>query len=1437
MASQKQLDKLGAAYDVLGNLRNNRAMALDERKRRREEIQAEFEKRVRTAKEVAPLPTILWVAQEVLKELDAMHSSIRGKIPDFDDRGRTRYAKLCGHTANDQSIEKQIDAIQKIISEITDKEITALKNGATGIVAALRGPFTSRSLIAALLSIRGVWHELIPYVQDMSQDINEFRLLRGAVDKLYTWGGYGTALALMYALDNLSNAIVEELQRIAAEHGVMYTEGAPKARSLYEEQMADACAWRAQQLAEADRVQSEEDYSIEAKRLLWEHLAPITEASIQDRECTRDCFESSRAERFEHVGKERIALVGWQQVSLQAVAAQSGLGASFAAELRTLEPHMGLVDDCITIPHVLRLDAPGLIRVVYGHMKNHPQTTQEDFLGHCLNETLALLASYFENVTVRVSIASLMSPDKKQGDASKNKLVSMLIHALEGYDERDDAVFSVTPLLSAEELETFAPDADVRLVLTCDHDSTRAAVAAACAMEQEHGIHCHIIDVSADDVRCGQLGIDAECDWIDYVIGSQQDGMASGIVWKYDTMPFNLAHRTLALYLSYRSAYAANSFLRNRSASEDDIPDVLDIGTVPLAIDATVPENERRFFVDLHRGMDALLHGQEATPEDEVIYVAHSLIWRFVSLSEYVPVEIYACDIAGHGNNMAPFLQMSRAMPSVFPTITTSSDGLLQTVRMLNDRVDEAIKHLFQPGYIDSIVDYNRANPHDSCPLVLFVVFGFPERMDDNSLRVLLDLVESGGPCGISVLLVGNASLELGMYDGSQRRYEQIVQQCTDITTCIGDGQHCFVWDKTCELQSLSLPNATELNSFALSYLRIEEERRSESISFDELLKLVGTSGESDSSRGIIVPVGIGRNNKVVTVDLGKGTSQHALVIGGTGSGKSTLFHTFILSAMHAYGPDQLAFFLMDFKGPEFKVYENHPTPHVRHIAIDAAQVFGEGILEMLVEEMERRNMCFKDMGVSNIAGYVARSGVSMPRIIVIMDEFQVLYGDGGDDKVARNCAALTDTLVKKGRSTGIHLIMATQSLVNAGSMYLEQSTLEQMTVRIGLKCGENDIRKLFGDDLVASVQRSMDGPIGTAVLSDGLSSDVEGFRVAYCSDEERPDLLEGIRSRYADVPVRLRVFEGGRTQPLSSVFASRKGGQVEIIIGEQLKRGVSLCRVLDRRRHNMMVCGDDKGMTRSFVFGIALSALRYHTTMVYMVDGRYLVDEADDELVDGIRAYAGNRFAYAERFDDLFAFVRDVDDAGKRAGRGDRTLLILKDIQFLDDAIDMLSGNPVDEDFDDVSAYEETETTPVTQNSQNPFAESFDLLFGDGAPSTSNDRRRPEGGANPTDILQRLLARGYQRGVQVIVTCDSPQALNRHRMSQAFDNCGERLIFGMSGSDAYGFIDTLNVPTLEEGVGYYSDGRGDPVQVRPYRMPAVEELGDLYESVREEDR
>ena len=85
---------------------------------------------------------------------------------------------------------------------------------------------------------------------------------------------------------------------------------------------------------------------------------------------------------------------------------------------------------------------------------------------------------------------------------------------------------------------------------------------------------------------------------------------------------------------------------------------------------------------------------------------------------------------------------------------------------------------------------------------------------------------------------------------------------------------------------------------------------------------------------------------------------------------------------------------------------------------------YGMSFLNWLCKEMQERANLFKQFNVKDLSDY--RKHGEIPRLIVVIDEFQVLFSDNKSTKAVEGHL---NTLLKKGRSYGVHLILATQTM------------------------------------------------------------------------------------------------------------------------------------------------------------------------------------------------------------------------------------------------------------------------------------------------------------------------------------------------------------------------------------------------------------------------
>jgi S-DNA-T family DNA segregation ATPase FtsK/SpoIIIE len=175
--------------------------------------------------------------------------------------------------------------------------------------------------------------------------------------------------------------------------------------------------------------------------------------------------------------------------------------------------------------------------------------------------------------------------------------------------------------------------------------------------------------------------------------------------------------------------------------------------------------------------------------------------------------------------------------------------------------------------------------------------------------------------------------------------------------------------------------------------------------------------------------LGLSASGEPVSADIAK--MPHVLVAGATGSGKSVLIHSMVMSILFRARPDEVKFVMIDPKRTELTFYEG--IPHLFDPMVDPARVSvitnpkdAAKALKALLSLMERRYEKLQLHGVRNLEGYNAEADKKgLPRefyIVVVIDELadlMLIAGDIVEDAIQR--------LTQMARAVGIHMVLATQ--------------------------------------------------------------------------------------------------------------------------------------------------------------------------------------------------------------------------------------------------------------------------------------------------------------------------------------------------------------------------------------------------------------------------
>ncbi|MCZ1008958.1 FtsK/SpoIIIE domain-containing protein [Streptomyces lydicus] len=204
-----------------------------------------------------------------------------------------------------------------------------------------------------------------------------------------------------------------------------------------------------------------------------------------------------------------------------------------------------------------------------------------------------------------------------------------------------------------------------------------------------------------------------------------------------------------------------------------------------------------------------------------------------------------------------------------------------------------------------------------------------------------------------------------------------------------------------------------------------------------------------------------------------KRDGPHGLVAGTTGSGKSELLQTLVASLAVANRPDAMTFVLVDYKGGSaFK--DCVDLPHTVGMVTDLDAHLVERALVSLTAELTRREHILAAAGAKDIEDYIdllerepAAGRTPMPRLLIVIDEFASMVRDLPDFvKGLVNIA-------QRGRSLGIHLILATQRPSGVVSSEIRANTNLRIALRV-TDAGES--QDVLNSGEAASISQSTPG-------------------------------------------------------------------------------------------------------------------------------------------------------------------------------------------------------------------------------------------------------------------------------------------------------------------------------------------------------------------------
>ena len=488
--------------------------------------------------------------------------------------------------------------------------------------------------------------------------------------------------------------------------------------------------------------------------------------------------------------------------------------------------------------------------------------------------------------------------------------------------------------------------------------------------------------------------------------------------------------------------------------------------------------------------------------------VVESLLLRVLSYFQPGLVHVHVWDVG----------QFTGSLPGLYP-LTRAGLLTVHDPARLHELLDELAEHIRQV-HTELLVDgqtslraASRATGRRSVPWRVAVLFGNRKPLPEEHQQKLQRVARNGLACGVQLVLVDvpitvNSPVEtVNLHDDQT-------------ATCTMTGRHTVV------TLDPALPR-TEVPRACAAIAEALEQRRARFGSFVDLLP--DELWTESSAAGVSAPVGY-LDGEPVQLHLGD-SSPHALIGGPSGSGKTNFLYAVLGSLAARYSPDELELYLMDFKeGVSFAQFapgRKDPSwlPHARLVGVNVNtdREFGVALLRFLADEMRRRADAAKRHEVTKLEELRAEDPDGhWPRIVAVIDEFQYLFAER--DQVTAQATALLEDVARRGRSQGIHLVLASQDVASIEAFWTRPAIFEQFIVRIALPKARKVLAEVHNDAAIRL-------PRWHAVVNHE-SGVRQGNRVARIPDATRRgtfDVLQAELWRRRPEGLRSpRLFDGG---------------------------------------------------------------------------------------------------------------------------------------------------------------------------------------------------------------------------------------------------------------------------------------------------------------------
>lgn len=348
----------------------------------------------------------------------------------------------------------------------------------------------------------------------------------------------------------------------------------------------------------------------------------------------------------------------------------------------------------------------------------------------------------------------------------------------------------------------------------------------------------------------------------------------------------------------------------------------------------------------------------------------------------------------------------------------------------------------------------------------------------------------------------------------------------------------------------------------------------------------------------------------------------NVLLVGSSGFGKTTFIQTLACSLIAEYRPNEINMYILDFASRTLKSLNE--APHVGDVIFSDDEERVINLFKMMRKEIEKRKVVFSELGASNLINYIEASGIVIPQILILLDNFA---------EFKENYDSLNDELLllmREGQSYGINFVI-TNSTANGISYKFTNNIKTKMCLTCTDKTDYNAILGL------TRVQP-------TKVKGRAIIGDDNGYEVQFASfgiKEKEFDRLNEIKEFIREVNNKnkykkaKKVITVPETLYLHEVIENIEddGEGTVIPIGFNIE-ALSYIGLKLEEYPNFMIVGNPKSGKTSIIKNIIESQRDKCTEF-------FIIDNSDEGLIkqstyNSVRGYSSNKEDGVRLFNEI---------------------------------------------------------------------------------------------------------------------------------------------------------------------------------------------------------